>query len=140
MIFVRPEDFRPNYGILPGCPSPSPSPSASPSASPLFKSFFLSQKWSDWTDFDIYCSLGKTTHKMVSYARSVRRAPHGRPWGAKGENRKFALKKSIFSQNFVELITDCSQSGAPGATCHAPVARPDVRPSGGPWGGPWGRF
>ena len=82
----------------------------------------------------------KTTYKMVSYARSVRRAPHGRPWGATGENCKFALKISIFSQKSVELIMDCSQSGTPGAACHVPIERQDVRPTARLWGGPWGKF
>ena len=31
----------------------------------------------------------------MCYARFDRQAPHGRPWGARSQNRKFALKMSI---------------------------------------------
>ena len=40
--------------------------------------------------------------------------------------KKLALKKLIFSKNFVELIIKCSQSHAPKPTYHAPIEKANM--------------
>ena len=62
--------------------------------------------------------------------------PVGPPMGAVFRLKILFLYFFTNSQNSVELIMECSLSGAPGVACHAPVERPDVCPWGRPWGHP----